>query len=951
MITINSKQTFRNGLLTCVGTLALAAATAYSAPAFAQDTSANAPTTDDSTTVVVTGIRKGIQDAITAKKKNSSIIEAVSAEDIGKLPDNSIAESIGRLPGIAAQRDKGRAQTLSIRGLGPDFTVTTLNGREQASTNDNRSVEYDQYPSEVISQVKVFKTPDASMSYQGIAGTADLETVRPLAYGKRSLSANVKYEQNELQAVVPGLPTHGDRYNITYIDQFADKTIGLALGIAHTKAPYQAQTHEPWGYPTAGHPVGDPLHTPNDGDGNIVIGGDKSGQQSSYYDRTSYFGTVEFKPNDQLHVTIDGFHSDFTELQTIRRLEYGTIWGTGVLQPGYTVDNGRITAGEFDGVTTVIENYNNERHAKIDNFGVNATYKVNDQWDLEADLSTSKVHRTDLRLESTAGTGNAGAVVKDNFVFDTGSDGFTNVHTSLDYSDFSKVFLTDPGGWGGPASRAGYLGKPTVDDEIKAVRLAAKRSFEGSVFNGLTFGVNLSERTKSKYQWQGMLKNSSGGAMLVPEAFRNGKVNTDFLGNPNGMISYDALGLYRSGFWNVIDAREDPTALAADRIFDITQSWDMDEKLTVAYIKADIDTTFFGIPLTGNIGVQSQTADQSVNEGFTPGPDPVTHELIVTAIRDGDKYTDILPSMNLNFTLANDITMRVAAASTVARPPMDYMAGGVSYTVASDGQAPYGATGAEYYWNASGGNAHLKPWKANAYDVSFEKYFGRKGYISAAFYYKQLSSYIYYQSVPFDFSAFPVPATQYDSLGNPTAVYTKAAANRMGKISAQANGEGGHVQGFELTASIPGELLTPVLDGFGIVVSGAYNQSEISPDGINKIPLPGLSPRVINTTIYYDKHGFSARVSQRSRSAWLGQVPNFDSSLGSQWIAAEKVVDAQIGYNFESGPLKGFSVNLSGYNLTDQPFVIYAGKGQTQNILKYENYGADYMLSIGYKFY
>src|SRR6185295_11593168 len=102
---------------------------------FAQEQSS-----EDIQEVVVTGLRKSIQDSIGAKKADSSIVEVVSAEDIGKLPDSSIAESIARLPGIAAQRTNGRAQTLSIRGLGPDFTVTTFNGREQATTNDNRTV-------------------------------------------------------------------------------------------------------------------------------------------------------------------------------------------------------------------------------------------------------------------------------------------------------------------------------------------------------------------------------------------------------------------------------------------------------------------------------------------------------------------------------------------------------------------------------------------------------------------------------------------------------------------------------------------------------------------------------------------------------------------------------------------------------------------------------------------
>ncbi len=202
-----SNSGLRAHLLTATASLAIAAV-CVAAPSFAQDASATtADAPKDDTVVVVRGIKKGIQDAITAKKKASSIIEAVSAEDIGKLPDASIADSIARLPGIAAQRDKGRAQTISIRGLGPDFTVTTLNGREQASTNDNRSVEFDQYPSEMIQAVKIYKTPDAGMTYQGIAGTAELQTVRPLSYAHRSLSVNTKLEQNSIKAQVPDQET------------------------------------------------------------------------------------------------------------------------------------------------------------------------------------------------------------------------------------------------------------------------------------------------------------------------------------------------------------------------------------------------------------------------------------------------------------------------------------------------------------------------------------------------------------------------------------------------------------------------------------------------------------------------------------------------------------------------------------------------------------------------
>ena len=192
-----------------------------------------------------------------SRRTSDSIVEVVSAEDIGKLPDSSIAESIARLPGLAAQRTNGRAQTLSIRGLGPDFTVTTFNGREQASTNDNRTVEFDQYPSELVTQVKIYKTPDAGMAYQGIAGTTDISTVHPLAYDGRRTAATYRHEYNEQDANIPGLERTGDRANLTYIDQFRDNTVGVAFGVAYNKSPYQAQTREPWGYPEvcgrAGH--------------------------------------------------------------------------------------------------------------------------------------------------------------------------------------------------------------------------------------------------------------------------------------------------------------------------------------------------------------------------------------------------------------------------------------------------------------------------------------------------------------------------------------------------------------------------------------------------------------------------------------------------------------------------------------------------------------------------
>ncbi len=128
--------------------------------------------------IVVTGFRAALENAVAEKKNRDLVVESVSAEDIGKLPDASIAESIARLPGVTSQRVNGRSNAISIRGFAPDFSTTLLNGREQTSTGDNRAVEYDQYPAEVVNQVLIYKTANAGLIGQGLSGTVDLKTIR-----------------------------------------------------------------------------------------------------------------------------------------------------------------------------------------------------------------------------------------------------------------------------------------------------------------------------------------------------------------------------------------------------------------------------------------------------------------------------------------------------------------------------------------------------------------------------------------------------------------------------------------------------------------------------------------------------------------------------------------------------------------------------------------------------
>ena len=514
------------------------------------------------------------------------------------------------------------------------------------------------------------------------------------------------------------------------------------------------------------------------------------------------------------------------------------------------------------------------------------------------------------------------------------------------YSDYGTTFLTDPGGWSGgsPAnsSRAGFWDDQDVTDTIKSIKLAALRKFQGSFISGMTIGVNYAERTKDKYRMQNALYfqgNLTAGPyyVAVPDAYRRGVINTSFFGNPNGMINYDALSMFHDGFFNVIDARKDALADGGTLDADNTGTWRMKEKLTTPYIKFDIDSHLGSHALTGNIGVQAQRAKQTAYLNV------IGDAHAVSQVTDGAQYTDVLPSMNLSLSLAEDLKLRFAAATTISRPRMDDMAGGAGYTVVANGGVLINYNNQQYYWlRTGGGNPRLKPWKANAYDLSLEKYFSNKAYFAASVYYKQLKRFLFsdVQLVSFDGAALP---------GNPAA-YTDADGKRIGPAQTLINGSGGYIRGAELSGSLPGSMIADALDGFGLIVGASWTQSSVSPKPGSPQPVPGLSPRVINTTLYYEKRGFSARISNRYRGQFDGEVPTFDGSIQNREVKSESLLDAQVGYEFKEGAVKGLSLNLSGTNLTDTPFVQWNVGDPAYLNQKYEKYGAVYTASVTYKF-
>ena len=417
-----------------VSAIAIAiSAVALPGAAFAQDTAAEETAADADGAIVVTGFRAALESAVNKKKTADQVVESISAEDIGKLPDASIAESIARLPGLTSQRVSGRANSITIRGFAPDFSTTLLNGREQTSTGDNRAVEYDQYPSEVVSQVNVYKSPMASLVGQGLSGTVDMRTIRPLDAGKRIISVGARGSYADLGKLNAGSKDFGYRVNGIYVDQFADDTVGIALGASYVNEPYQIQEFNAWGYPGTGN--------------GAVIGGSKSYNTSTTLTRFGLNGTLQWKPADNFTTTLDAFYSDFKDDQVKRGIELPLYWSAAQLS-GAQVNNGFVTAGTYTGVKGVVRNDIFQRHAKLYSFGWNNKYEGDDGWNALFDLSYSKTDRNELSMESYSGTGRNAVGATDTIGFTSGTKG-TTFKPTLNYGDYNLILLTSPQGWGG----------------------------------------------------------------------------------------------------------------------------------------------------------------------------------------------------------------------------------------------------------------------------------------------------------------------------------------------------------------------------------------------------------------------------------------------------------------------------------------------------------------------
>lgn len=946
---LKTRKTLLTLALAAVGVSGLAVADA------GQDATASAA--EQVEVIQVRGFASSLFRSLDAKRFSDIVSETISADDLGALPDVSMADALTRLPGVSAVRTGGQAAEINIRGMSGGFVFSTLNGREQVSTSGKRNIEFDQYPSELINSAAVYKSPKASLIEGGVAGTVELETASPLRNTEQhSFTVNLRGMYNDRATEVPDGQSVGHRFSFSYQGKYLDDTLGLALGYARLYQPSVATQFVGLAYNAQKDVTGN-------GQPEFLSEGFEIQHRGGEETRNGYLASIEWVPVSNFTLKADAFLSRFDKEAFARgfRVKLG---GASAAVGNPVLNNNSVIGGTFNRTSqsftrVEIVNDDNRDFNKVNSFGVNADWDVTDRLNLSLDVSRSTASsdfRNGLLWSLVAEDANADVPVLDTNVsisyllngLNLPDMGFNQAAA---FSDIDRVMVSKYGIY------------PYVNsDAVNAYKLDLSYELDLPLLRSIEAGVRYSERRYSNDR--SVFEYGSDGAFLSsqpPLRLTQDMVNVvGFKGKFSYFPSYLAIDLdkalnawfpqgipqpvqtWGSGNPDVINS---PTpGVGPNYSWSVQESGRVFEDVLAAYLMANLDTEVFGLPLRGNVGVRRVHTDQSATDLANVGGDPLQGaQFIVDEVGlingryapgiIGDSYTHYLPSLNLNLGLTDSTQLRFAAAKVISRPPINRLASNTAIFISDDGEVSGNSSNSPF----------LRPFEATQYDLSYEVYFPAGAFVAALFY-KDIKSFINDFTIQeFDFKAagFPVPDQIINEDGIPRATFNGAFSTAVN------NDDGGYIRGLELAYTQVFNFLPDFWSGLGVSGSYSYTQSEvnlINPLGGDPVPMTfeGLSREVLTATLFWEYQGFEARVSARYRSPFVSTQIGIDEQVTN--FHSETVVDFQAGYQWNDNLKLLFQVN----NLTDEPTKSYFGQQAQTGTLQF--FGRQYYLGAVYVF-
>ncbi len=947
----------------CLSASALAITALAAGPnwALAQTAAPAAQTpADDDTVVVVTSFRKSLTSALAIKRKETGVVDSITAEDIGKFPDSNLAESMQRVPGVAITRgDGGEGKTISVRGLGAQFTRVLMNGMEGASSTgssdirsgyvSSRSFDFSAFPSELFSSLKVRKTSEADVEEGSLGATVELETPRPLSYSKEftaAVSAETTYDDLAKK--------NSPRFTAVVAKKFLGNRFGASASVAwtqrHTReegwsaidilqgslnhfcspvgyTPQSPANSATNGTTAANCSTGNPRlpNTPTnvanytlvDSATTFVPRTPRLIRSDQDYTRMGATVTLQWRPTEHTNVTLDSLYSRYDVERNDRSLsalsfsrnaaQHGSAESSVV--DAVAAPDGTLLYGLFNGVDEVSD----LTRTKYTTTFNQTNLKITQEWGKLTLAGYFGVSRTvvDKPMRTQIS------------IYANNVNGF-----SFDYRNNSRFPTLN---WGMDVNNpANYVFGPNSADAttngVLAMQVGRDQTDNNNSEIHATYALNDAIKLRAGVQYReakfdtvSASRTTQNLAPAIPSGTTMAQLTSSLTGFgssvPVSTISGWAAPDYAK-FDSVFGFSSQTGAYALAAPTEAT----LDEKVKGAYAQVDFDTNILPFRIRGNMGARYVETEQTGTGTVSGSPLTLTRH-----------YHDWLPAITFAADLSPNFIMRISMAKVMSRPELsDLLPGAVSIALNTR--------------TVSSGNFLLDPIRAKTADMSFEYYFGKRGLISAGLFYKDIDTYIQtlQRNIPYSESGLPLSLLTGATGVDGTTVFT---------VSNKTNTPGGPLKGLELNYQQGFDFLPGFWKNTGIIAAYTYTESNIAYctnatcSTTVTAALVNLSKNTLNTTVYYEDDKLSMRVSGSWRDRFLLKVPSGRAGSDVQGNISGIFVDASASYQLT--PM--LQLRLEAQNLTNQELGFYMDSLRKDSL--YSSYsGRKVTVGAAYKF-
>jgi len=831
--------------------------------------------------IVVTGIRSSLQGALNAKRNAAQVLDAISAEDIGKFPDKNVGEALQRVTGVQLTRSDGEGSGITIRGADPSLNRVEINGVTALSTTvgGGRDVDFRDLPSEFVNRLEVVKSATADMTEGGVGGTVRVITRRPFDNGGKP------YLAGSAQAIYADIGDHMDpRLALIGSDTFANGTIGVLVSGTFENRNVESHQARTTGWVqldsdpnTAGMQAYD---LNNDGVGDFFPDIPRYVINRLETRRYALNGILEWRPSDDFKAYVESNWTKSIQSVTSQYLQTGTSGGI--------VDTENTIIGPDNTVEYLVMT-NNTSKAQTSQLGVSyrnilgdikrTTYNValGADWTtgnltLTPKISLSKAKAYNNEINATAAVTGMSSLI-------------------VDYSNGQNapniILPNDPTTTAG-INQLTVLRRPRYDDQTeKMAKLDAEYKTDGGLFTSFKIGGQYRDLTvKSRFYTRTTTLNGfsdpavqaqidsivSGNAALGTSPFFH-TGNLGFTGDYSGWLNMtqgvaDAVGIPDPFAEGGCPANADGTCQV------YTDTWKVGERNLAGYGQASFAFDVGAVPVSGVIGARVVNTKVNTSGYLSTGG-------VISPVSYDSNSTEFLPSINMKAELIpNKLMARATATEVMARPLPQQLAPRFTIDVV-------GLSG-------SRGNPDLQPFRARQYDAGLEYYINRTSFASVTYFRKEISSFIQ----------------------NTTEPYTDASGVTY-TITVPTNGtQKVTINGVEAGAQIAFDFIdVPVLKQMGVVANYTYSKDS-GYEGKDyftgdSLPFQGLSRHAYNISAYYEDDVVSLRGAYNWRSKYLitaqgrGNNPEFGEAYGQ--------LDASLNVTL----MPGISMFLEGVNLLD----------------------------------